>query len=666
VSLIKLETAASSYEDINGGAHRKAASLVGVPALVRQIGFWSTPIGSEADQVEPVMGDGARDEKFEAYVASLHHHISSGASPEITFDVDEDHDGIYNSDADVRSGRLSIIWFRWQGLRAVIRIEYHGEFVTLTSILDLSIEPKPFTAVEGRENQQVHLRNIMRKLKRLFDDKVAESRSYLPIAFHQNLVWRDFESEVLIFKKAPGLSPSAAFGPVFADFRGMITGSTIGSPDNPLHSASDHVLQEPFRDCVRRPRTDYLDPPPAVSRWRKESLRRLWPLFESEAYLREFEFTASAFLDGRVIYVSALGPKPSEPLDPGWEWTPVYYYLHSSNTDPWQMGRLVDRIHTLGSFRLASTIGINLLNRAGAFVDELREALNLASRSIQLEMRRLGRDVECWDPPSAAEEGKPAADEVIPSPDEAMAAVEDSYKAMDSRFSRGFRHRLERAQYYIDRFQQEARTLRAKRIEGFQLYDEFVLRRMGGLFRYVALLSNRMSDIDARQRTLGRAYAALKTGEVTCRIDRQNKQIKTIQDFGEAALIGILLPYYAGTMMIEQVLDFENGAEPRWIWPIWMSFFAGLVLLRMFTRRETDREERRRLAKLAIFFSSYILAVWICYAVSPSLPSRAGDGAPARAHAAAPVSRQGSPASAPKASPTARPRRSGSRPDASR
>ena len=178
--------------------------------------------------------------------------------------------------------------------------------------------------------------------------------------------------------------------------------------------------------------------------------------------------------------------------------------------------------------------------------------------------------------------------------DSAMEGIRAAYTKLNKDFSRDALFRLERVEHYVDQFMTGAAALRVKRIEGFQKYDEMVARRMSGLFGYVRLLRSRMADVDTRLSALSRAYASLKAVETTKDIrslvgsmDDQDRKIEQIQEFGEIALIGFLIPYYVGAALLHYAFHVE-GPTATLYWQAVLSFFALIVIARSLLRMRRE------------------------------------------------------------------------------
>jgi hypothetical protein len=686
-----LDALGSTYEGINRGVHRRTASIVGVPSVVRHVGFWAV-----GDKASP------RPRAFNAYLASLKAILEREAGRTIHVDKRDKDLLEAQPETEVRSGTIRIARFWWHGMRATIRAEFRTEYVMITSILDLSVRPcAEYEVPDDRRNPQRRVKEKLDRLKALFDAgpppkpqpergcdpsaakaaaeaaPVAPPKEYFEIArFLQYDLWKLFEKQVLDAKRGGGTILGTNFGHVFADFRGVVTGSSAveeppGEPD-PTKRILVQTWRPHFKLAPYPERTRQLEHGSPPADWARDTLSRLWPLIEPHPYLHEYEFTVSGFLAGRALFVTALGPKLPSDIKCGWDWTPVCNFIHSYTDDVWQLGRLVDRIKNLGTLRLAATVEIERLIDAGGKVDALTDAIRKADQAIQGEInRRTGPQA----PPEAAKpakapaglagrQGKTAAaaasddaagaksapdnsSGVLLPPDKAMAAVREQYRKINADVSDDILYRLERGEYYIEQFTKGTGALRVERIEGFQKYDEMVTRRMSGVFSYIRLMRNRMVDVDARMSALSRAYASLKAVETTKDIqdlvntmnglvssmETQDEQIKKIQESGEIALIGFLIPYYVGTTFIHYAFHLEGAPATRpWLWTI--TIFAGIVLLRSLYRMYRERSVLNTGGLTFLISLLYILAVWL---LLPSLLSGSGpmpaDAGQARAHA---------------------------------
>lgn len=630
MTLKPLDALGSTYESINAGVHRRTASIVGIPSLIRHLGLWDVANDPNAAR---------RPQAFTDYLAELRAVLEGGANGTIHVrkkDKVKDLPASMSAKT-VRSGTIRIARFWWHGIRATIRLEFRTEYVMITSILDLSLKPcREYALPDDPDNVQRRVSATFKRLGELFNNAaeqpdsqpkprkptaqeraglVERQKEYSAMArFLQYDLWKAFEKSVLDAPGANGAILGSRFGEVFADFRGVVSGSTAERRPldelKPERRALEQNWRRHFELEPHTERTRQLEHGSPPADWARDTLRRLWPLIEPDPYLHDYEFTVSGFLAGRALFVTALGPKLPNSIKCGWEWTPVCNFIHSYTDDVWQLGRLVDRIKNLGTLRLAATVEIEPLIDSGAQVDDLIAAMHRADEAIQNEIDRRTDDGS-------------ASKATALSPDKAMTDVRGLYQLMNNSFSNDIHFRLDRADYYIDQFTRGAAALRVKRIEGFQKYDEMVQRRMSGVFSYVGLMKNRMIDVDARMSALSRAYTSLKAVETTKEImglvssmktlvssmQDQNKQIEKIQEFGEIALIGFLIPYYLGATLFYYAfhLQGEDAALP---WLVTISLFAGLVTLRSLLRMWKERRIRSTAGLTFLVSCLYILFAW--------------------------------------------------------
>jgi hypothetical protein len=589
VTLKKLPT----YEEINGGAHRKPASILGAPSIVRHLAFWDVhpreavemkiaeppttappPAPGRPPEYQPDTHQQSRRTSYLDYLRKLNERLKERADlgrVDATPNLDR-------PEAEVGRNSADIFCFWWCGLRMTIRLEMESEYVTLTTIIDLSVRaPDDVAGAAGINPQVTRLKTTLASLERAFNDlHVARPDRYWK-ALRRRLqarIWQEVDWCLI----DPDGMLDTRLGHVFADFRGLITGAESDPDSSERSRKGDHKLRKPFLyaepvGSILRPRK----PVPADS-WRRDALDRLWPLIKSEHISSNFEVSASGYLDGRAVFVSALGPQSANLVKRSGgadDWTPLHYYLHTATHDEWQLGRLVNRMHNVATLRLAAIVRIGDLIEAGEIAEEIATLIESADDAL----REALATVSCAPPTDSRE--RIEYDARMAKPASAIADAEGQLARINKMFPLDITARLERSRHYIERFLTGADVFRVRRIEGFQLYKEFVSRRMNGLFSYIDLLHRRMDTIWAGMSELHRKNANLKMATVNCeiqsltseigtvtkRIKDEDSKIKKIQDFGEIALIGILLPYYLGSILYHglepvapQVVPFMWGA----------------------------------------------------------------------------------------------------------
>lgn len=626
---LKKLTSLSTYEQINGGAHRKPASIVGVPSIIRHVGLWNTGFGAKGqDKLSHI----ARKRAYREYVSQL---TAIVRDRRIDFCEPHDPDTWLEADPSEDSSAVSIIRFRWHGILATVRAEFHSEFITITSILDISVPATTCAVPKNRTNHQAKLTKNFEALREIFASKGKRSLGAKDVVeYLQFEIWHAFDSSVLNVVQDGTEILGERLGRVFVDLRGLVTGSSVGArglfdgwPRMPQRLV--HRLRPPFSYPTPRLRAREMEhgaPPPA---WAREVLMRLWPLLESHTYLKNFEFTVSGMLEGRALVTTALGPQPREG-HPGFtdqsakgdeRWRPVCYYVHAHTDDEWQLGRLVDRLNLMGTLRLASTMEIEGLRKAGALIELLAEDIEIASTVVDETIQTISNlQDENTDLERSAANLTLRVTRAVTNPNltpnRVMRRVERRLAVINGRVSGDISYRLERAHYYINRFSTESRALRISRVEGFQTYDEFVTRRMSPTFTYIEMLQARMSDIRTDMARLSEHYSSLKVTEVTLGIrslvsamGRRDEEIRKIQDFGEIALIAVLIPYYFGGVLIEHVLEL-HGRVSAILWLTILSACMTIIVAKLVTHSRNGSMSWMRTALASGVIALFLGVAW--------------------------------------------------------
>lgn len=635
-----------SYDTINGGAHRKAASIVGAPSLIRHVALWDVADDLSPDEVcecertetnwarlsKSAQKEIARKVAYNKYVETLRDWIAAKNNSECW--ISEIYPPRTEKAADDGSA-VNIVRFFWRGLYTFIRVEFHSEYITISSVIDCSVKRREHNKKKSSSHIGLDIANKMENLANNFN-RNSLSQSSSDISFLQHDALLHLENEVWnrgSGKTCPQIG--TRMGKVFGDFRGILTGSaSVGAGTEILHSFS-----KIFEANVPRQRRESIGTVrewPSTS-WTRPMLDRLWPLIEPTP-LSHHEFSISRFLDGNVLFVTAGGPAPGEdspqleggnsPRRPRWQ--PVYYFIHSFTDDAWQLGRLVDRINTMGTLRLATTIDVDGLRAAAHTIEELSDDIEDATNQIAAEMR-LSLDHQ----PIAQSEANQEADvEGAHSPlseersaDGWVSYIQERLNGINSKEVSGdIIYRLGRAQYYVERFNIESQALRIKRIEGFQPYDEYVTRRMSPLFEFIRLLKGLMDDIYGDQSRLLSHYSSLKIAQAAQRIRDHQAEIRKIQDFGEVALILFLIPYYLGTVLFEHVFHIEKLFEKQDIWipRLWLFLIiipAVSVLLWKRRRKDVLKQPwRKRVGSISAFAALLLSAILAAHVVVFEMP----------------------------------------------
>ena len=389
--------------------HRKPPTLVGVPALARHLIFWERKSIRQNRSIETYQLRRKRLQEVDTYLESLYKHLidrnhfietplcdnadmlplfgtvldKSTKRPIPRRDTD--------SDIDNEVVVFSFLWLR--SLQTTLRFEFHEEYITLSIVIDLSSRLRP-NALEGSNAFETTMfEEIVRSYTEL--GALLQKRSQ-DISDHARLhkfiyetVWESFQSDILSFRLF-GLNSilnTDALGSKVGDLRRLI----IGAPsyrEALLDYIPGRAFQPPFSQKPPGKGTlrSYYYTRPQSHSWALAKLKLLWKFIISADQLggaKKYEFSASRLLDGQVLYVTALGPQPSQNDPTQSKLFPMFSIMYTNTLNPWQIGDLSDRLNRLGTLRVAATIEIHKLWEAGNCIRDIRQSILEAIGSFQ-------------------------------------------------------------------------------------------------------------------------------------------------------------------------------------------------------------------------------------------------------------------------------------------
>lgn len=261
-------------------------------------------------------------------------------------------------------------------------------------------------------------------------------------------------------------------------------------------------------------------------------LRQVWPLIThmqgrdlGGPTLDGREIVACYFLNRRALFASSLakmGPMDADGRPPR-----VVYSMFLAMEDRWQIGRLVDRIFSCGSARLAAMREFNFVLKAGDRLHEIEDELFTTSNGANGFTQGV-RD-----------------------------KIEYLFGQIDSDF---VEYRVEGAQHYWEQFHALLVSLREKRIEGFQPYGQFVARRLSGSIDLIGSIGRRhqvtREEVDLRYQI-----------EQTTNLVRLQEQLVRLQRVGEV-FATISIGYYISSWLAGTLKDKHDTLElcAAWNW----------------------------------------------------------------------------------------------------
>jgi hypothetical protein len=483
--------------------------------------------------------------------------------------------------------RSVTLQFPWQGLGLVtMRFELDAEYFTAFICIELHDSVLKTVATTALSDDiDLAFQQLVRCIKTSMD--IPELKTEDPKEFFYDTFWEALANELLATEKIKQYRGHELFGRMFADFRGLILSEAV----------------------VRFPNMNLR---PAI--WGFEAAKKLLPLI-TEA--NRWECTASYMLEGRVLHMSALGPQGPEISDD--QRAPVTYVLYvqqegihnlfgaKTNVGEWQLGRLVDRLHTLGTVRLAALRGLKALREAGDSLARLEFVVKEA-REAQI-------------PKDEAESSISSGDlNLIQNAQQHFNSIGTTYYAK-TRSATGLMYRVERSRFYVQLFRNNISYLRLVRLEGYQKYDQFVERRLGPSYDFINRLGTRYERASNALQTLYQNYLAVranKTGQeienLTLRSIQTGREIEHLQRVAEAALIGFLLPYYIVGSMNHLVGGEEHHTRYTEILSL---LLLGTAPAYAYFRQSRASRVLRNIKTVGIF--AFAMFAWYTVYISPSV-----------------------------------------------
>jgi len=154
----------------------------------------------------------------------------------------------------------------------------------------------------------------------------------------------------------------------------------------------------------------------------------------------------------------------------------MFSIMYSNTLNPRQIGELSDRLNRLGALRLAATMDIEKLRRAGPFIGDIRR--DILACIVSFQARKM------------AAETKQANSDAMKYLENAYVPIEADIAILTNTLGLDvyIESRLERSYNYIEQWRNGLKWLRIRRLEGFPSYDEFAVlwrnchKRFGGCY----------------------------------------------------------------------------------------------------------------------------------------------------------------------------------------
>ena len=552
-----------SFQALVGEAHKRAPRPLGPPALVWHVGLWNDFLSHQQPNFNAYLTE------VDDFIENIYNLID--LDPHQRLSIRTAAEQAESARKYPFSGGSIPIYLRYGAGVLKIIIARHYEYATITFVFDLSRPPnyKGHTSsaeppkeeflfrgrlgvsqadidanVEGVRTSLRSLGALLRNgqtVEREADDEIGRVQRTLNHDF-----WETIKRHFQIGRPIVEETKSCC---LFADFRGVVL------------SAGDEGSDLNWPQFVKKPLVATFD-----ERTNAAAIERIWPLvYHSYPNARDEEFIVCNMAKRRTIYISSLGNRATYVARPNYSRPdqmrpePLDYLLLVNGFDTdrgnihpqrpydrWQLGRLVTRINDICTVQLMGLRGLEQVNEAGetatrmsSELDELFAARSLFSDPVlpdhAQQHAKLRRDVnDFFDRLNKLNRGDP----------ESLVG--------------GLPYRIRQSKRFLDTLNRLMVDLQIEAIEGFQSYDEFLRRRLIGVFEDIEQVGVQLEGLYAKANTLVNYInwesELLKHDSEVDTLTR----IRQLQALGEvAAVFGAV--YYGSTLLRE--LRFVPGVS---------------------------------------------------------------------------------------------------------
>lgn len=587
---------------------------VGVPSLIRHVGFWC-PLAQAPKGLSAFINTPYKEERLDDYIIKIllpkiASHDSNFTILHSTYNVlwvkwARLFNQCYSLDyLSGGSGRVEpriqpleafcgkkhddhdalTFEFFWRGLRTEIKITIHTEYITVSTVVDLSTIYQTNNE-HLNDHESVKLQSVIRRqfgiLSRSLNDESCQLKSDLEDchSFLFDDFWNGkndgdisfseiFDAEALLAElssrkqhridcKEDATAQIYVSKEIFVDFRRTIIGE-------PREGSSHPGIREPFwntADSLGDYENSEFFPKKDSNEWRS-IFTRLRPFLTAKNYdPRHNEFAVTGMLGGRVLHIGTLGQtdKPLS-LEPKGHHAPVARaLLYSAAFGLRELGKLNDEINLAGTCRNAAVMEMDKLQKAG------------------VELRGIFRKILGLR--STLHKGNHQKDELSHLA-ENFAALEKADRILDKAFDVSFWYRIDRARHYINKFRLICEKLRIQQVDGFPTMGDLVEYRIGDAFSQAERLSRR--------------YEFVKKEIPYLQNSRLIATIAELQAGAEVFFFFMLAPYYFGSTM-------EH-------------FSASLVKSLMFLSGHSEEAEKEALSYLEpVQFVGWSVTILLCW-----------------------------------------------------
>jgi hypothetical protein len=510
---------AVDYHELNAGAHRKPPKVLSAPSLVWHLAFWTNlpeldghgkPLRNDCGGIKKKDPQEIR-EAVDHYILALYsailknEHVDKrridsgranldgeahihGHSPGVQltprilgayllFDsayAEQSFASIpvasllpRQKDIFESTTRTVALQFVWRQLDVSIRFEVRTECFTISTFVELDrgrVKARDRRRFSSIPDLDECIGSILNYLNGAPPPPQSTPGAPAPTVDSEQLAgsinkycfhafWKAYQAEVLSDDVVMSWAGDAVFQHIFADFRGIVV--------------SDQAIRFPDAEFFGNSKP---------ANWGSEAKKKFLPLIQhrDRSVHSRYECTVNYMLDGRALYMSTLGPQLLHPSMSEAERIPVEFivYAHQRYNDTtivnkWQLGRLVNQILLLGTFRLCALKDVKSLHHAGRQLSQLEQRTQAARDEIASTETSPGAGNPDGEQGETATPNDEAVMRLIGNAHETLNKITGDFLTTGS----GLFYRIERSRYYVKQFDENVKLLRIGRLEGDQPYE---------------------------------------------------------------------------------------------------------------------------------------------------------------------------------------------------
>lgn len=495
--------------------HRRIAPSIIPPSLNWYVALWPEPnFRAHPDIADQNAGRNDWLGRINAFVANLERTLSGGQSTGgLRLPLTDSESDLKKAKFLPLYGKSSEHYFYWK-----IKVEAHYEYVTISISLSVSLDP--LLSEEELSDDQHSLNGWPTALSRTTPEMIHQSiesifkRGETPdlIRVSSDIIF-DKIWDRIIDSAMDGIVEDEKFGFLFSDFRSLV----IDIPEQ-----EDEKFVPNGRMDENSTKTDLL-------KKCSETVERFSQTYKMMiGGVRRKELVACSMLRGRYVYLSTLGARDDEKyVSEGTSNSVKFVLLGITDSDKYQLGRLLERIHTIGASRLAALKNLDRIRNIGRRV-----------QAMGLELDRITRP----------QEPDLVAIENFLVRLNALGTEKQNYQSGgDDEIRDGASYRISRADFYISVVETRLQDLGIERIEKWQPYDEVLRRRLFPAYKFIGDVGERIERLRDRVNSI---LSMIETRNSRELLEDRNKQIASQDKLGRRIYVLTVVTVLIGTIQI--------------------------------------------------------------------------------------------------------------------